>query len=84
MTFEWDRHNLSKIEARSFTAQTVEAILSDPNAETVQQEREPGKEPRWLTVGYHDGRRVVVVWTVRGEVIRIVTAWHESRPRKRP
>jgi uncharacterized protein len=33
-----------------------------------------GGEERWMTVGRLDGRFVTIVWTWRGDVIRIISA----------
>jgi uncharacterized DUF497 family protein len=80
MPFEWDQHNLGKIAAHGVTVAEVEAILADPE-KTVAQPCE--EEPRWLTEGHAAGKRIVVIWTVRGEATRPITAWPESRPRRR-
>jgi len=84
MPFEWDQHNLRKIEAHGLTAEEVEAVIVDLASTTLEQDREMQVETRWETVGRCAGKRIVAVWTVRGgDVIRVVTAWIESRERKR-
>ncbi len=40
---------------------------------TAQDERESYNEPRYITAGLLDGRMVVLVWTPRGEVRRIIS-----------
>lgn len=74
MTFEWDpdkaRRNLEK-HGISF-ADAVE-VLSDPYAITVQ-DRTPD-EQRHVTLGLDAlGRGLVVVYTWRGDRIRIISA----------
>jgi uncharacterized DUF497 family protein len=80
MEFEWDQHNRGKVEAHGLIPEEVEAVLADPE-KTIEQSCE--EEPRWLTEGHLDGKRIIVIWTVRGEAIRPVTAWPESRSRRR-
>ena len=40
---------------------------------TAEDTREDYSEPRYITLGKLDGRMVVLVWTPRGEVRRIVS-----------
>lgn len=40
---------------------------------TAEDVREDYPEPRFITVGQLDGRMVVMVWTPRGEVRRIIS-----------
>ncbi|KLK91414.1 hypothetical protein AA309_20155 [Microvirga vignae] len=40
---------------------------------TVEDDRKDYGEPRYITVGYLDGRMVVTVWTPRGAVRRIIS-----------
>ena len=40
---------------------------------TLQDVRKNYSEPRFITVGTLDGRMVIVVWTPRGEVRRIIS-----------
>jgi len=40
---------------------------------TAEDVREDYSEPRYITVGKLDGRMVVMVWTPRGEVRRIIS-----------
>lgn len=40
---------------------------------TAEDCREDYSEPRFITVGQLDGRMVVLVWTPRGEVRRIIS-----------
>ncbi len=52
----------------------AEPVLFDPYALTVQDEREEG-EDRFVTVGLDGlGRVLVVVYTYRGESIRMISA----------
>lgn len=74
MSVEWDpakaRTNLSKHGVRF--ADAVGA-LEDSNARTVREERT--EEERWVTLGLDSqARLLVVVYTWRGEKIRMISA----------
>ncbi|HNT36472.1 MAG TPA: BrnT family toxin [bacterium] len=72
--FEWDRSKARENEAKqgvSF-ADTF-AVFDDPNAMTIEDLRE--NEQRYVTIGMDAFSRVlVVVYTWRGESIRIISA----------
>jgi uncharacterized DUF497 family protein len=40
---------------------------------TVEDDRHDYGEPRFITIGYLDGRMIVFVWTRRGENIRVIS-----------
>ena len=40
---------------------------------TAEDEREDYTEPRYITVGKLDNRMVIMVWTPRGEIRRIIS-----------
>lgn len=72
--FEWDKFKARDNEAKhgvSF-ADTF-AVFEDPNAVTVDDPR--GVEQRYVTIGKDAfGRVLVVVYTWRGDNIRIISA----------
>ncbi|WP_255449710.1 BrnT family toxin [Shimia ponticola] len=41
--------------------------------QSVRDTREDYGEPRWITMGYLDGRMVVLVWTERGDTVRVIS-----------
>ncbi len=49
------------------------AEVFDGQTLTVDDDRQDYGEPRWITVGYLDGRMVVLVWTKRGESLRVIS-----------
>jgi uncharacterized DUF497 family protein len=81
MLFEWDRYNLAKIAAHGLTAPEVEAVFDDPELEITEQPHP--EELRFRAIAHAGSKRIAVIWTPRGDAIRPVTAWPESRPRKR-
>lgn len=73
-TFEWDRSKAARNEAKHAVcfADTF-AVFEDPNALTLEQT--VGGEERFVTIGMDGfGRLLVVVYTWRGENIRIISA----------
>jgi len=72
--FEWDRLKGKQNEAKHgvFFADTF-GVFEDPNALTLDQN--VGGEERFVTIGMDGfGRLLVVVYTWRGENIRILSA----------
>ena len=79
MGSEWDpakaRSNLRKHGVRFADAVTA---LEDADAVTVRDERED--EERWITIGMDaEGRLLVVIFTWRGERIRLISARPATR-----
>jgi uncharacterized DUF497 family protein len=74
--FEWDQQSKAGINFRRHGVRMPEAIpvFDDPNAITVtDNESDPG-EQRFVTLGAGAaGRLLVVVYTWRGENIRIIS-----------
>ncbi len=75
--FEWDENGKSGVNFRKHGVRMPEAIpvFDDPHAITiVDDESDPG-ERRFVTLGMGAvGRLLVVVYTWRGENIRIISA----------
>ena len=74
MDFEWDdkkdRANQRK-HGVSFTQAT--RVFLDEHRKEKLDERSVYEE-RWLTVGLVDGREMVVAFTLRDEVVRLISA----------
>ena len=77
MGFEWDKDSKAGVNFRKHGVRMPEAIpvFDDPYAITMaDEESDPGKQ-RFVTVGMGAlGRLLVVVYTWRGESIRIISA----------
>jgi uncharacterized DUF497 family protein len=73
-SFEWDeskrRANVAK-HGIDFT--DVKGVFDDPSALTYQSPR-PSDEPRYVTVGMSRGVLMAVIFTRRGQAIRIISA----------
>lgn len=72
-SFEWDdnkrltvltKHGIDFVDAIKIF--TLNPVLHVPSAYT--------DEARWLTIGELNGQSIMIVWTYRGPVIRIITA----------
>ena len=84
MSFEWDRkkatdnsakHGVSFDEARAVFDDDLFLVFADPD--------HSGEEDRFLIMGQtKDGRLLVVAYTGREDVIRIISA-REATPRER-
>jgi uncharacterized protein len=85
LRFEWDqrkadsnlkKHGVSFQEAASVFADTLSITISDPD--------HSASEARFLDLGLsHRNRLLVVSYTERGEVIRIICARRASRPERK-
>lgn len=72
--FEWDENKrLSNIRKHGIDFLDARWVFSDPNAITFPSHRDHA-EPRFLTVGRVGIRAVTVVFTMRGDRIRIISA----------
>lgn len=74
LEFDWDEANVAHIARHSVLPEEVEQVLGN-DAFDVGFELVSGEE-RWTSIGHTAGLRVlVVVWTMRGERVRPVTAF---------
>lgn len=77
MSFEWDEACKAGINFRKHGVRMPEAILvfDDPHAITITDDESDPGEQRFVTIGMGAmGRLLVVVYTWRGENIRIISA----------
>ena len=83
MEFEWDpvkeRTNIAK---HRLDFQTAARVFLDPFLLEVEDDR-GYDELRWNAIGMVDGRVLVVVYTMRGAVYRIISARGATRRERR-
>lgn len=81
--FEWDseKESVNRLK-HGMSFGLARRVFLDPNRVTRRDDRHDYGEDRFITTGDIDGRLVVVVFTVRGEVIRIISA-RRANPRER-
>ena len=83
--FEWDEGNLlNNWDTHRVSASECEQFFFNRPLVTGDDERDSGQEPRYYGLGQTDaGRRLFIVFTVRGPLIRVISARDMSRREKR-
>lgn len=75
MEFEWDEDkNKACIAQRGINFADIVSVFLDPFRETIEDIRENYGEQRFQVTGHVGHRLVVVIYTMRGAVIRIISA----------
>lgn len=83
MEFDWDDANETHIAQHRVTRVEAETVLIDPLAAFIDSRIEDN-ELRFRQVGSTaSGRLLVVAFTLRGELIRPITAFDADRPTAR-
>lgn len=73
MGFEWDEEKRRRVLAdRKIDFLRVRQLFDGRPTVTYPTPRDA--EERWTTVGWIEGHGFAVVWTLRGENVRIITA----------
>ena len=73
MTFEWDENKRLRVLAeRGIDFLRATQLFDGRDVLTVSSPR--GDEERWATTGVLEDRTTTVIWTQRGENIRIISA----------
>ena len=81
--FQWDDANSSKSWTRHQVSQT-EAEQVFLNRPVVVTAARPGTEGRWFAFGRTDGERfLTVVFTIRGPLLRVISARPMSRAERK-
>ena len=75
MRFEWDdrKSDENRIK-RGFAFDDVKMVFLDHKRVTFLDVRRDYGEDRWTTLGQIDGRLFALTFTMRGEIIRIISA----------
>jgi len=78
LSFEWDEANVEHVGRHGISPDEVFAVFAN---EAIDLSYEAvGGEDRWTSIGHTDGLRIlVIVWTIRGESIRPVTAFDPGK-----
>lgn len=79
--FEWDTGNAPKVwERHRVSPGEAEQVFFNLPLVAVADARHSGTEPRFLALGQTDaGRRLLVVFTFRGRLVRVISARDMSR-----
>jgi len=75
--FNWDDANRGHMARHEVAPSDCEAAWNDPVA--TLDAGEVNGEKRWKTLGRSGERELIMIWTLRDEAIRIVTAWWVGR-----
>jgi hypothetical protein len=83
--FQWDEGNLLKIWQRHHvSAAECEQLFFNRSFVTAPDIKHSATEQRFYALGQSDeGRRLFVVFTIRGDLIRVVTARDMNRRERR-
>jgi len=83
--FQWDDGNLPKIWNRhAVSAAECEQAFFNAPLIVAPDEEHSTKEPRFCMLGHTDkGRRLFVVFTIRGGLVRVVSARNMNRRERR-
>ncbi len=83
MDFEWDEaKNRANIAKHGIDFTRAKEIFSGPTVNFLDHRRNYG-EIRRVAIGLVEGREVYVIYTVRGEVYRIISARRANRSERR-
>jgi len=85
MEFEWDRQkDIANLSKHGFAFSEAATVFADPLAWTIGDPDHSEEEYRYLTTGYTNERRLVIVaHTHRGGRIRIISARRATRHERR-
>ena len=71
MRFEWDeRKRVANAEKHGLDFLDAELVFRGPH---FQYPSPRSDESRWVAVGLLEGREVAVVWTTRGDAVRLIS-----------
>jgi uncharacterized protein len=80
MNFEWDEHRATLNKGKhDFAFSTAARLFSVQGFKILDSARESDNEPRLKGIGYLDGRLFTVLFTKRGESIRIISARRSNK-----
>jgi len=80
--FDPDKAAANPLNHEGVTFNEAKAVLLDPYALT--REDNDADEHRFITLGMGAKNRIlIVVWTLRGESVRLISAWKANQPQRR-
>ena len=81
--YDPDKAALNPINHDGVTFDEAKPVLLDPDALTKEDIDAQG-EQRLVSLGMGAKNRVlIVVWTVRGDTVRLISAWKANQPQRR-
>lgn len=81
--FEWDKHNSEKIlKKHNITIKEAEGIFADSKF-VLSEARYSGKEVRYAILGTKGVKKLIAIFTIRNNKIRIISARPQSRKERK-
>jgi uncharacterized protein len=81
--FDPEKARLNPLNHEGVTFDEAKAVLLDPYALT-REDTDATQEPRYVTLGLGGkGRILVVVWTLRADTPRLISAWKANQPQRK-
>jgi uncharacterized protein len=81
--FEWDKHNSEKIfQKHKITIKEAESIFAD-NKFILSGARVSGNETRYAIMGTSGKKKLITIFTIRKNKIRIISARPQSRKERK-
>lgn len=81
--FEWDKHNSDKIfKKHNITIKEAEGIFADSKF-ILSGARYSGKEERYAIMGTTGKKKLIAIFTIRNNKIRIISARPQSRKERK-
>ena len=81
--FEWDKHNSVKIfKKHNITIKEAEGIFADLKF-ILSEARYSGNEERYAIMGTSGKKKLIAIFTVRSNKIRIISARPQSRKERK-
>ena len=79
MDFEWDDKKAESNERKHGIPFEVAALVFEDADRVERVDLESSEEERWIVIGLADGFEIYVVYTIREQVIRLISAREANR-----
>ena len=80
--FDPDKAAANPLKHEGVTFEEASPVSLDPYALTLEDLDSDG-EQRWVTLGMGGkGRILIVVWTLRGDSVRLISAWKANQQQR--
>ncbi len=84
LKFDWDKGNIDKNKKHGVSNEEAEEVFTNQPLILLEDEKHSSQEKRMMVLGVSDGgRRLSVVFTIRQQLIRIISARPMSRKERR-
>jgi hypothetical protein len=81
--YDPDKAAVNPLNHDGVTFDEAKSVLLDPYALT-REDVDTNGEQRFVTLGMGAKNRIlIVVWTLRGDCVRLISAWKANQPQRR-